>query len=93
MAETTKTLADIKKLAKDGKLIIGKEKTLAMLKSAGVAEVYLASNCPEHIRKDVSYYAEFAGVPVGTLDLPSDELGVSLKKSFAITVCSLPKGG
>jgi len=91
MAKETvdKTIAEIKKLLKDKKLIIGTERTIKNLKLGRISKVYVSSNCPENVNDDISYYSKLANAAVLKLSYPNDELGVICKKPFSISVLSI----
>ena len=82
-------LQDIKKNLKTDNLIIGTKRTLKMLKSGKLKKVAAASNIPEELDKDLSYYSELAKVEYSRLDMPNDELGTYCKKPFSISVIGL----
>ena len=85
------TLADLKKLLKTDKLIIGKERTIKSLKLGKLEQVFLSSNCS--CIEDIEYYAGLSGkAKVDKLKVPNDELGVICKKPFSISVIGVLKG-
>ena len=88
----TNSITEIKKALKEGKAIIGTEKTLKNLKLGKVSKVFLTSNCPSSVKKDVKYYSKLAKAEVVQLKQPNDELGALCKKPFSISVLSVAKG-
>lgn len=82
---------EIKKNLTTGKLVIGTKRTIKAIKSAQVAKIFVASNCPEIISEDIEYYGSFDGVPVEKLNVACDELGILCKKPFLISVVSVLK--
>ncbi len=84
-------VSEIKKALKQGKVIIGTEKTIKNLKLGKVSKVFLTSNCPEEVKKDITYYSSLAKADVVQLKQPNDELGVLCKKPFSISVLSFLK--
>ncbi len=86
------SISEIKKTIKEGKAIIGTEKTLKNLKLGKVSKVFLTSNCPAGVKKDIKYYSKLAKVDVVQLKQPNDELGALCKKPFSISVLSVVKG-
>ena len=62
------------------------------LRLCKVQKVFLSSNCPAGIEKDLSYYAGLSGAEVHKLEYPNDELGVVCKKPFSISVLAVLKG-
>ena len=71
------------------KLVLGTEKNLKLLKNERLKRIYLASNCKEETRKDVSHYGK--GVEVIELNTTNNETGVICKKPFSISVIGLTK--
>ena len=86
------TISEIKKALKEGKAIIGTERTLKNLKLGKVSKIFLTSNCPEDVEEDVKYYSKLAKVEVVKLKQPNDELGALCKKPFSVSVLSVIKG-
>lgn len=89
---TDKAVAEIKKLLKSPLLIIGTKDTIDNLKQGAVGKVFMSSNCPETVKKDIGYYSKLAKAEVVELKQANDELGVICKKPFSISVLSLKKG-
>ena len=85
-------VAEIRKGIKEGKVIIGTERTVKALKRGKIAKVFLTSNCPEDVSEDIEYYSRLAKAKVVRLKHPNTELGVICKKPFAISVLSFLKG-
>ena len=84
-------IEEIKKIAKTGKVIFGREETLKNLKRGTLKKVYLSSNCPQELKQDIAYYAELSATEVVQLPIPNDELGTMCRKPFVISVMSVPK--
>lgn len=82
---------DIRKLLGSDGLVFGTELAVKNLKLGRVSKVFVSSNCPESVRKDLEYYAGLSGAKVFVLELPNDELGVVCKKPFSVSVLSLLK--
>jgi ribosomal protein L30E len=80
---------EIKKMLKSKVLIIGADRTLKALKAKELVKVFLASNSPESLVKDVEYYASLVGAEVEKLPIPNDELGVVCKKPFSIAAIGM----
>ena len=77
---------EIKKLVKEGKMIIGKEKTLKSLIKGELSEILIASNAEELSMKSFEKYSNLSGVIFTSLDVKNDELGVICQKPFSISV-------
>ncbi|MBW2996173.1 ribosomal L7Ae/L30e/S12e/Gadd45 family protein [Candidatus Woesearchaeota archaeon] len=77
---------DIKKVVKEGKIVIGTNNVLKNLKSGKLSKVFITSNCPADVKESVNHYAELAKVDVVQLKQPNSELGVVCKKPFSISL-------
>jgi large subunit ribosomal protein L30e len=85
------SVEEIKKMLKSTNLIIGAGKTLKALRNNELTKIFLASNSPETLVKDIEHYASLANVEVEKLEIPNDELGVVCKKPFLITCIGMKK--
>jgi large subunit ribosomal protein L30e len=81
------TLKDLRDALKENKLVIGTERTIKNLKKGKVKEVFMAKNCPEHIKKQVRHYCKISKTTLTELDKTNEELGVLCKKPFSINIC------
>lgn len=77
---------EIKKLFKDGKLVLGTSVTYKKLKAGELSQVFVSQNCPVEVMKELSYYAELAKVELVTVSLTNEEIGVLCKKPFFVSV-------
>ena len=84
-------VAIIKKLLGKKGLVMGTERTMKLLKQGKLKTIYLSSNVPENLRKDVEHYSNLNKVEVVNLKQPNEELGVMCKKPFAISMLSVTK--
>ncbi|MBI4739387.1 ribosomal L7Ae/L30e/S12e/Gadd45 family protein [Candidatus Woesearchaeota archaeon] len=84
-------IAEIKKLLKNDKLVIGKEETVKGLKRSEVEKVFFTQNCDKTVRGDIVYYAQLSSVPVIELATSNTELGQVCKKPYAISVLAVRK--
>lgn len=87
----TDSIAEIKKLLKSDRLIIGKDETIKGLKRSEVEKVFVTQNADKTLRGDIAYYAELSQIPVVELATPNDELGQICKKPYAISVLAIRK--
>lgn len=85
------TLAEIKNLLGDDKLVIGTDRSMKNLRQGNVQKVFLSSNCNAETVEDFEHYANMSEVEVEHLEAPNDELGVVCKKPFSISVISILK--
>ncbi len=83
------SISELKKLLKTDNVVLGTERTLKILKSGNAEKVFLSSNCPDDVKKDVEYYAKFAGIPLIYLKQPNDELGILCKKPYPVSVLTI----
>lgn len=79
------------KALKENKIIIGTDKSLQLLLTGDIDEVYLASNCPPSVRSKIKSLAESSKVSVTELAQTSEEIGALCKKPFSIAVVSTKK--
>lgn len=87
-----KAIDDIKVGLKEKKAVIGTERVIKGLKTGKIAKVFITSNCPEEVKKDIEYYSGLCGAAVVQLAQPNDELGIICKKPFSISVLGILKG-
>lgn len=85
------SLAELKKLVENKKLLLGTDRTMKEMKMGKVKKIFLASNCKKEIKEDILHDAKQAGVEVSQLDVNNEELGVVVKKPFAVSVICLLK--
>lgn len=83
----------IKKVMETGNVVIGTKETIKCMRLGKVATVYVTSNCPNGVNKDLAHYSSISGTAVVQLEQPNDELGIICKKPFAISVLGVLKGG
>jgi large subunit ribosomal protein L30e len=84
-------IAELKKLMKEKKLVIGADETKKGLRVGKFQKVYLASNCGDLLKSDIEHYASIGGVAVVGTNLQNTEMGDICKKPFAISVMGLLK--
>ncbi len=84
-------IAEIKKLIKEDKLVIGKDEVLKGLRTGKFEKVFLAKNCPAELKEDLEKYAPMSGVELVETDIQNTELGDICKKPFSIAVLGLLK--
>lgn len=85
------TVAELKKLVGNKKLILGADRTIKDLKRGEAKKVFLASNCKKETKEDILHYAKTHKIEVSQLDVNNEELGVIVKKPFAVSVICLLK--
>jgi large subunit ribosomal protein L30e len=81
----------IKKEIEQGKAILGLERTMKELKKSNLIKVYVASNTGQDLKDDLEYYSSIEKIEIVNLDIPNDELGITCKKPFSISVVGILK--
>lgn len=87
----TDPVAEIKKCRKQGRLVLGAKQTTQLLRDRAAEKVYLAVNCPQELKKEIEGLGKLSEVPVLTLGMPSDELGVLCRRQHTVLVLGLRK--
>ncbi|MAG78061.1 hypothetical protein CL616_01720 [archaeon] len=82
------SLEELKKAIKEKELTLGSNQTLDKLKMGKVKTIYLASDCPENVRKDIMHHSDLADIKVNSLEIKGMELGTMCKKQFSVSVLS-----
>ncbi|MBT3262153.1 50S ribosomal protein L30e [Candidatus Woesearchaeota archaeon] len=79
----------IKKALEEEKVILGTKQVLEGLREGKVKEVYVSTNCPQDVLKDIEQLASISAIGVINLTQANDELGVVCKKPFSISVMAI----
>ena len=82
---------EINKAISQGKVILGRDRNLKLMKQGKVKKVYLAKNTPDFIRQEVEVVAKSEGVNVINLDKTSNQIGVMVGKRFNVLVLGILK--
>jgi large subunit ribosomal protein L30e len=85
------TNEELKKIAESSKVIFGSTETIKRLKQAKVSKVFIASNIPADIEKDIKYNAELSGADVEKINVPNDEFGIIFKRTHTLLAISVLK--
>ncbi|MCQ8898483.1 MAG: 50S ribosomal protein L30e [Hadesarchaea archaeon] len=80
---------EIRKAVESGKVVLGTDRSLKLLRAGKVKMVLLASNCPEEVRREVEHLSRLFGVPLLRYSGSSWELGEAAGKPFAVNVFSV----
>ncbi len=83
------SLVELKKILKEGKFIIGTDKTIKALREGNLKKIYLSSNCRGDIKSKIERYTKISKVDVEILNVSNEELGTLAKKQFSISVISV----
>ena len=57
-------MEDLRDAVNEKKIIIGSKQTIKNLKLKSIKKVFVASNCPENLKKDINYYSKLTGIKV-----------------------------
>ena len=76
---------------KSGKIVIGSDRTLKLLKNDKLESIFISNNCSLEIKKDIEHYSKINKVKVIELDMNNEEVGAFVKKPFSVSVISLGK--
>ncbi len=82
---------EINKAMEEGKLIVGKDRTVKYLKNGKVKIVVLASNVPKDILLEIKHNAKISNADVVKYEGDNKELGALCRKPFLVTVVSILK--
>jgi len=82
-------LDDLRNAVNEKKIIIGSKQAIKSLKLKNVKHVFMASNCPDNIKKDIEYYSKLTGIKVENFDGTAKQLGVFCGKPFSIAVLAI----
>jgi len=82
------SLEELKKAIKEKALTLGSNKTLSKIKTGKIKTVYITTDCPETVKRDIMHYSKISKVKVNTLDMKASELGALVKKQFSVSVLS-----
>lgn len=85
------TIAELKKNIGNKKLILGRDRTIKLMKKGEVKDVFLAANCSDEINDDINSLAKKFNIKVSQLKITNEEVGVAVKKPFAVSVACLLK--
>ncbi len=82
---------EIRKKLSSKKLLIGEEEVLKNVRKGLIAKIYVASNCPALVLKDLTKYSTISGFELVDTKIKNDDLGTICKKPFAIAVIGVLK--
>ncbi len=78
---------------KTGKVQFGVNNAFRNAKQGRAKLILLASNCPQNMVKDITYYANFSDVPVVIYKGSSIDLGVVCGKPFMVSALTIREPG
>ncbi len=82
-------IVKIKKAIEEGKAVIGTKEVITSLRSNDLVEVFLSSNCPPEVEKDLLHMTSLNDIKTTKLTQGNDDLGVVCKKPFSISVLGI----
>lgn len=85
------TIAELKKNIGNKKLVLGMDRAVKLMKKGEVKEVFFAANCSNEIVDDINSLAKKFNAKVSQLKITNEEVGVAVKKPFAVSVACLLK--
>lgn len=84
---------EIRQAIATGKVVIGADRSLKMLKRGQAKLVILMSNCRPDLRADAERYAGMANIPVYNFGGDSEELGLACGKPFLVSILTVVEEG
>ena len=82
-------ISEIKDAIEKGITVIGKDRTLKLLKAGQLQKVYYTRNCTQMFIEELSMFDK--DVELHQLDIDNDQLGTQCKKQFGISVIGILK--
>ena len=84
---------EITKVMKTGKIIIGTNSVSGALLNSNPQLILISSNCPNHIREEITYYSRLSNIPYRMLRNDGLELGSMCGKPFPVSVLGIVNEG
>jgi large subunit ribosomal protein L30e len=81
------SLENLRNALKEKKLKLGTSETLKFIRKSKAKEVFVSSNCPDNLIKDLEKYCEISKCKLYKLKENSKDLGAICKKPFSISMC------
>ena len=82
---------EIRKLLTTKKLLFGKDEVLKSIRKNLIIKVYVSSNSPADVMKDLEKYSKISGFELLNTKVPNDDLGTVCKKPFPISIIGVLK--
>ncbi|QKQ99832.1 50S ribosomal protein L30e [Metallosphaera tengchongensis] len=93
MSQSVTFESEIKVLLKTGKVVLGSDKSIKLLKMGKLKGVVVASTLRSDIKEDIMRYASLSGVPVVEYKGSGWELGTLVGKPFLISTIGIEDTG
>lgn len=82
--KTDSHLEELKAALVKGNVLFGSRSVLKSLKLKSPRMIFVASNCPETVRRDINSHAKISGATVENFAGTAKQLGIVCGKPFAI---------
>ena len=77
---------DLKKTLASGKLVMGADETIKLLRQGKLKRVFVASNCAPLVKSDLEQLCKTGNIDLVELGKSNEEIGILCKKPFAVSV-------
>lgn len=84
-------IKEIKDIIKKGNVIFGTEQTLKAAKNGTLKTAFMASNCKEDVKEDLTKYASIGNFELINLDINNRDFGTIAKKPFSVSIIGVLK--
>lgn len=84
-------MTDLKKIIRDGNIIIGKDVVLKKLRAGEISQVFVVKNCPTDVLAELNHMKSISEFDLVQTEYTNRELGVLCKKPFSIAIIGIPK--
>lgn len=84
-------LSEIKKYIKEGKVVIGTDRTLKEMRQGMISKIYLSSNVQKELVETLEQFSKISDVELVRLSLANDDLGTLCRKPFSISILGVYK--
>lgn len=76
-------------VARSGKIVVGSNEIIKKAKLGQLKFIVIASNAPENIKKDITYYAKLSNIPIIEFPGSNKDLGALIGKPFSVTLMGI----
>lgn len=82
---------DLKLAMNNNNVIIGSREVIKKLKLEEVKAVFISTNCPESLKKDIKRYSNLSKAKLEELNKTGKEIGIFCGKPFSISTVAIKK--
>jgi large subunit ribosomal protein L30e len=82
---------EIKEALKEGRVLLGRDSSVRLLKAGKLKSVFFATNCAPETRKELEYYGKVGKVELKGFKGTSAQLGQLCGKPFNVTILGIKK--